>query len=116
MELVDVNVLDANVGNRVHSRMSDVRVRDRLEGDVRESACGRFVLRNRVGRCARSWRYTGPAQLGPDQLGVVLVGSPVREGPRGVLLRAGGWHAERPRPQPTRPILDLGGSVGVARV
>src|SRR5260370_41674896 len=77
LELVDVDVLDANVWNRVHSRMSDVRVRDRLEGDVRESACSRFVLRNRVGRGARSWRHTGPAQLGPNQLGVVLVGGPV---------------------------------------
>src|SRR6266851_2684610 len=116
LEFVYVDVLDTYVRDRVDSWVGHIGVRDRLKRHVRKRAGRRLVLRQVICRSAGSWRHVLPAQLGADQLDVGLVGCPVREGPRRVLLLAAGGHAKRPRPQPTRPVLDLGRGIGVARI
>src|SRR6266566_7700453 len=96
LEFVYVDVLDTYVRDRVDSWVGHIGVRDRLKRHVRKRTRRRLVLRQVIGRSAGSWRHVLPAQLGADQLDVGLVGGPVGEGPRRVLLVAAPGHASRP--------------------
>src|SRR5690242_17801569 len=73
LELRDVDVLDADIGNRVQSRVLRVDRVDRFQGDGREGLGRLLVVRVVVQRGPGAWRDRGPAVLLRDQL-VVLPG------------------------------------------
>ena len=49
LELVDVDVLDTNVRHLVDGRVGDIGVRDRVKGDLGETAGGCLVLGQGLG-------------------------------------------------------------------
>ena len=91
-------------------------MRDRVEGQLREATGHLLIIRQLIGGGAGAGWNMAPAKLGPDQLDVVLRRGPGGEGPGGVLLGAGGGHAKRPGPEPTRIGLVAHRRQGVARV
>src|SRR5439155_21532543 len=92
----NVHVLDAGVGNGVHRWMVDVGMCDRVEGQLGKGPGDLLILGQLVGGRPGAGRYVVPAELGADELDVILRRGPRSEGPGCILLRAGRWHPQRP--------------------